>query len=120
MLQGLKHVDYITSYYSPKTVSLRQLCCKAYHNVMSAHVKVHGDVPRNAFDIPKMSDAHYWNDEKPNSLWLFVRWLNHDDSGNSWIQWSDNQDLAALDSYLVNNPDLKVTDIFKYYESDPE
>ncbi len=29
---------------------------------MSAHVKVHGDVPRKAFDIPKMSDAHYWND----------------------------------------------------------
>ena len=37
---------------------------------------------------------------------LFVKWLGHNDSENSWIKWSENQDLAAVDTYLANNPDI--------------
>ena len=37
---------------------------------------------------------------RPSTMHLFVKWLGYDDSENSWIKWSDNQDLAAVDTYL--------------------
>ena len=38
---------------------------------------------------------------------FFVKWLDYDDSKNSWISWV--KDLAALDTYLLNNPDIVVS-----------
>ena len=49
---------------------------------------------------------------RPNSMHLFVKWLGYDDKENSWIKWDDNQDLAAIDTYLQNSPDIEVP-IFK-------
>jgi len=62
MLSQCKHFEYITSYHAPKTNSLRSMCMNAYHNVMSAHMKLTSDVPKTAYDIPKMSDAKHWYD----------------------------------------------------------
>jgi hypothetical protein len=45
---------------------------------------------------------------RPGSMHLFVKWLGYDDTENSWIKWEDNQDLAAIDTYLANNPDIEV------------
>jgi hypothetical protein len=39
---------------------------------------------------------------------LYVKWLGYEDIDNSWIKWKDNQDLAALDTYLANNPEIEV------------
>jgi len=44
---------------------------------------------------------------RPGAMHLFVKWLGYDDSENSWIKWSDNQDLAAVDTYLANNPEIE-------------
>jgi len=49
---------------------------------------------------------------RPSTMQLYVKWLGWDDNENSWIKWQDNQDLAALDTYLTDNPDIKVP-IFK-------
>ena len=39
---------------------------------------------------------------------FFVKWLNYEDDHNSWISWDETKDLAALDTYLLNNPDITV------------
>ena len=44
---------------------------------------------------------------------LFVKWLGYNDSENSWIKWDDNQDLAAIDTYLANNPEIVVPTFVK-------
>ena len=43
---------------------------------------------------------------------LYVKWLGYGDEDNSWISRKDNQELAALDTYLANNPDVAVP-VFK-------
>ena len=45
---------------------------------------------------------------KGNKMKFFVKWLHYDDEHNSWISWNDTKDLAALDTYLLNNPDINV------------
>ena len=49
---------------------------------------------------------------RPGSMQLFVKWLGYGDEDNSWISWKENQELAALDTYLANNPDV-VVPVFK-------
>ena len=39
---------------------------------------------------------------------FWVKWLGYGDEDNSWVPWSEAYDLAALDTYLLNNPDIKV------------
>jgi hypothetical protein len=51
---------------------------------------------------------HKGTASRPGSMHLFVKWLGYDDTENSWIKWEDNQDLAAIDTYLANNPDIEV------------
>jgi hypothetical protein len=45
---------------------------------------------------------------RPGTMELYVKWLGYEDIDNSWIKWKDNQDLAALDTYLANNPEIEV------------
>jgi hypothetical protein len=49
---------------------------------------------------------------RPSTMQLYVKWLGYGDEDNSWISWKENQDLAALDTYLANNPDV-VVPVFK-------
>jgi len=51
---------------------------------------------------------HKGQSNKPSTMQLYVKWYGWDDSENAWIKWADNQDLAALDTYLENNPDIVV------------
>ena len=51
---------------------------------------------------------HKGTASRPGTMHLFVKWLGYDESKNSWIKWDDNQDLAAIDTYLANNPEIEV------------
>ena len=49
---------------------------------------------------------HKGSVDRPSSMQLFVKWHGWDDSENSWISWKDNNSLAAIDTYLDNNPEV--------------
>jgi len=51
---------------------------------------------------------HKGSVNRPSSMQLFVKWHGWDDSENSWISWRDNNNLAAIDTYLENNPEIVV------------
>ena len=53
---------------------------------------------------------------RPGSMELYVKWLGYADTENSWIKWKENQDLAALDTYLANNPEIDVPTFRKKYK----
>ena len=55
---------------------------------------------------------HKGSATRPSSMQLYVKWHGYDDSENSWISWRDNNQLAALDTYLKNNPEI-VIPVFK-------
>ena len=69
------------------------------------------DIVPDHFVVEKIIN-HKGTAARPSSMHLFVKWLGYDDKENSWIKWDDNQDLAAIDTYLQNNPDI-VVPIFK-------
>ena len=43
-----------------------------------------------------------------NKMEFWVKWVGQDDDYNSWIKWTEAKDLAAMDSYLTNNPEVQV------------
>ena len=45
---------------------------------------------------------------RTSSMQLYVKWHEYNDSENSWISWRDNNELAAVDTYLSNNPEIVV------------
>jgi len=51
---------------------------------------------------------HKGQSDKPWTMKLYVKWFGWHDSKNEWIKWEDNQNLAALDTYLANNPEIIV------------
>ena len=69
--------------------------------------------------VPIVSDTPLENDEfyiekiinhkgRGKKMQFWVKWLGYGDEDNSWVPWSEAHDLAALDTYLLNNPDIKV------------
>ena len=49
---------------------------------------------------------HKGSSARPSSMQLYVKWHGYDNSENSWISWRDNNELAAVDTYLANNPEI--------------
>ncbi len=85
--------------------STRRLRTHAF-TPMSAH-----ELDPEFFQVERIINhkGQHW---RPSSMQLFVKWVGFDDTENSWIKWKDNQELAALDTYMTNNPGIKVP-IFK-------
>jgi hypothetical protein len=79
--------------------STRRLRTHAF-TPMSAH-----ELDPEFFQVERIINhkGQHW---RPSSMQLFVKWVGFDDTENSWIKWKDNQELAALDTYLSNNPEI--------------
>ena len=68
-----------------------------------------GDVPADAarrdymeFVVEKIL-KHSGDTEKPTAMSFHVKWLNYDDSHNSWKPWKNLRLCEALHDYLRDN-----------------
>ncbi len=51
--------------------------------------------------------GHKGNHTRPSSMKFLVKWLGFDHSHNSWLPWTSTNELAAMDTYEQNNPDVQ-------------
>jgi hypothetical protein len=113
MLNNMKPVEYISTYYAPKTISLKAICSKIYYNVMSSHVTRQNDIPRTAYDIPKMSDSAYWynaTDDELSNMIVNKVWTD------SHIDISDIPKHLLLPSQLIYEKQYNPDGSFKKYK----
>ncbi len=63
-------------------------------------------IPSEEFVVEKIL-GHKGSHNRPSSMKFLVKWLGYDHSHNSWLPWSQVDELAAMDTYERNNPDVQ-------------
>ncbi len=63
-------------------------------------------IPNEEYVVEKIL-GHKGHYTRPASMKFLIKWLGYDHSYNSWINWHQANELAAMDTYEQNNPDIE-------------